>query len=98
MTGFDQIVRLPDRQGAPSERWGAQERKKVEIEDLALRFRNEVKAEILKHRGSKAIGVVGSFVVNIEARATQKNSTQFARALTRRPFFLPMKLRGKSMP
>jgi len=67
MTGFDQIVRLPDRQGAPSERWGAQERKKAEIEDLAFRFRNEVKAEILQHRGSNAVGVVGSFVVNIEA-------------------------------
>src|SRR3974377_228164 len=70
MTGFDQIVRLPDRRGAPSEHWSAQERKKAEIEDLALRFRNEVKAEILKHRGSKAIGVVGSFVVNIEAHRT----------------------------
>src|SRR3974377_2420237 len=67
MTGFDQIVRLPDRRGAPSEHWSAQERKKAEIEDLALRFRNEVKAEILKHRGSNAVGVVGSFVVNIEA-------------------------------
>ena len=73
MTGFDQTVRLPDRQGVPSERWGAQERKtivnvkKAEIEDLALRFRDEVRAEILQHRGSNAIGVVGSFVVNIEA-------------------------------
>jgi hypothetical protein len=41
--------------------------KKAEIEDLAFRFRNEVKAEILKHRDSKAVGVVGSFVVHIEA-------------------------------
>ena len=41
--------------------------RQAEIEDLALRFRNEMKAEILKHRGSKAVGVVGSFVVNIEA-------------------------------
>ena len=41
--------------------------RQAEIEDLALRFRDEVKAEILKHRGSKAVGVVGSFVVNIEA-------------------------------
>ena len=67
MTEFDQTVRLLDRQDVPSERWGAQERKKAEIEDLALEFRNEVKAEILKHCGSKAVGVVGSFVVNIEA-------------------------------
>jgi len=73
MTGFDQTVRLPDRQGVPSERWCAQERKtivnvkKAEIEDLAFRFRDEVKAEILQHRGSNAVGVVGSFVVNIEA-------------------------------
>ena len=67
MTEFDQTVRLLDRQDVPSERWGAQERKKAEIEDLALEFRNEVKAEILKHRGSNAVGVVGSFVVNIEA-------------------------------
>jgi len=41
--------------------------RQAEIEDLALRFRDEMKAEILKHRGSKAVGVVGSFVVNIEA-------------------------------
>src|SRR3974390_103886 len=41
--------------------------RQAEIEDLALRFRNEMKAEILKHRDSKAVGVVGSFVVNIEA-------------------------------
>jgi hypothetical protein len=67
MTGFDKIVRLPERQGALSDRSAAQERTKAEIEDLALRFRSEVKAEISKHRGSKAIGVVGSFVVNIEA-------------------------------
>jgi hypothetical protein len=73
MTGFDQTVRLPDPQGVPSERWGAQERKtivnvkKAEIEDLAFRFRDEVRAEILQHRGSNAVGVVGSFVVNIEA-------------------------------
>ena len=66
-------MRLPKRRGAPSERWDAQEKKtivnvkKAEIEDLALRFRNEMKAEILKHCGSKAVGVVGSFVVNIEA-------------------------------
>jgi len=66
-------MRLPNRRGVPSERWGAQEKKtivnvkKAEIEDLALRFRNEMKAEILKHCGSKAVGVVGSFVVNIEA-------------------------------
>ena len=65
MTGFDQTVRLPDPQGVPSERWGAQERKT--IEDLAFRFRDEVRAEILQHRGSNAVGVVGSFVVNIEA-------------------------------
>jgi hypothetical protein len=82
MTGFDQTVRLPDRQGALSDHTGrtGQHRKdtsaekktivnvkKAEIEDLAFRFCNEVKAEILKHRGSKAVGVVGSFVVNIEA-------------------------------
>jgi hypothetical protein len=66
MTGFDQIVRLTERQGALSDRSGAQESKKAEIEDLALGFRTEMKAEILKHRGSTAIGVVGSFVVNIE--------------------------------
>ena len=66
-------MRLPKRRGAPSERWDAQEKKtivnvkKAEIEDLALRFRNEMKAEILRHCGSKAVGVVGSFVVNIEA-------------------------------
>src|SRR3974390_1293951 len=41
--------------------------RQAEIEDLALRFRNELKAEILKHRGSKAVGGVGSFVVNIAA-------------------------------
>ena len=41
--------------------------KKAEIEDLAFGFRNEIKAEILKHRDSKAVGVVGSFVVDIEA-------------------------------
>ena len=41
--------------------------KKAEIEDLAFRFRDEVKAEILQHRGSNAVGVVGSFVVNIKA-------------------------------
>jgi hypothetical protein len=41
--------------------------RKAEIKDLAFRFRNEVRAEILKHRGSKAAGVLGSFVVNIEA-------------------------------
>jgi hypothetical protein len=41
--------------------------RQAEIEDLALRFRNEMKAEILKHCGSKAVGVVGCFVVNIEA-------------------------------
>ena len=41
--------------------------RQAEIEDLALRFRDEMKAEILKHRGSKAVGVAGSFVVNIEA-------------------------------
>src|SRR3974390_2638289 len=62
MTGFDQTVRLPDRQAVPSVNL-----KKAEIEDLAFRFRDEVKAEILQHRGSNAIGVVGSFVVNIEA-------------------------------
>jgi len=62
MTGFDQTVRLPDRQGVPSVNV-----KKAEIEDLAFRFRDEVKAEILQHRGSNAVGVVGSFVVNIEA-------------------------------
>jgi hypothetical protein len=73
MTGLDQTMRLPNRRGVPSERRGAQERKtivnakKAEIEDLAFRFRNEMKAEILKHCGSKAVGVVGSFVVNIEA-------------------------------
>jgi hypothetical protein len=72
MTGFDQSVRLLDRQAAPSERRGAQERKtvanvkKAEIEEVAFRFRNEMKAEILKHRGSNAVGVVGSFVVNVE--------------------------------
>jgi len=62
MTGFDQTVRLPDRQAVPSVNL-----KKAEIEDLAFRFRDEVKAEILQHRGSNAVGVVGSFVVNIEA-------------------------------
>jgi hypothetical protein len=41
--------------------------KKAEIEDLAFKFRNEMKAEILKHRDSNAVGVVGSFVVGIEA-------------------------------
>ena len=41
--------------------------RQAEIEDLALRFRDEMKAEILKHRGSNAVGVVDSFVVNIEA-------------------------------
>ena len=41
--------------------------RQAEIEDLALRFHSEVKAEILKHRSSNAVGVVGSFVVNIEA-------------------------------
>ena len=41
--------------------------KKAEIEDLAFGFRSEMKAEILKHRDSKAVGVVGSFVVDIEA-------------------------------
>ena len=41
--------------------------KKAEIEDLAFGFRNEVKAEIFKHRDSKAVGVVGSFVVDIDA-------------------------------
>ena len=40
--------------------------RQAEIEDLALRFRDEMKAEILKHCSSKAVGVVGSFVVNIE--------------------------------
>jgi hypothetical protein len=69
MTGVDQTVRLPDRQGAPSDRRGrtGQHRKdtaenekktivnvkKAEIEDLAFRFRDEVRAEILQHRGSK---------------------------------------------
>ena len=99
-------MRLPKRRGAPSERWDAQEKKtivnvkKAEIEDLALRFRNEMKAEILKHCGSKAVGVVGSFVVNIEAHRAlyAKNSTRFAWELTRRPFFLRMKSGGKSMP
>src|SRR3974377_1980219 len=62
MTGFDQTVRLPDRQAVPSVNL-----KKAEIEDLAFRFRDEVKAEILQNRGSNAIGVVVSFVVNIEA-------------------------------
>ena len=42
-------------------------KKKAEIEDLAFGFRSEMKAEILKHRDSKAVGVVGSFVVDIEA-------------------------------
>jgi hypothetical protein len=42
--------------------------KKAEIEDLAYGFRNEVKAEILKRRDSKAVGVVGGFVVDIEAQ------------------------------
>ena len=41
--------------------------KKAEIEEVAFGFRNDVKAEILKHRDSKAVGVVGSFVVDIDA-------------------------------
>jgi len=45
--------------------------RQAEIEDLALRFRNEMKAEILKHRGTKVVGVVGSFVVNIEAHRSR---------------------------
>jgi hypothetical protein len=60
-------VRLVDRMDALSQRWGAQKTKKAEIEDLALSFRNEVKAEILKHRSSTAVGVIGNFIVNIEA-------------------------------
>src|SRR3974390_490502 len=52
-------MRLPNRRGVPSERWGAQEKKTIV---------NVKKAEILKHCGSKAVGVVGSFVVNIEAQ------------------------------
>jgi hypothetical protein len=41
--------------------------KKAEIEDLAFGFRNQMKAEILKHRHSKAVGAVGSFIVDVEA-------------------------------
>lgn len=43
------------------------ERKESRNRRTCLRFRDEVKAEILKHRGSNAVGVVVSFVVNIEA-------------------------------
>jgi hypothetical protein len=41
--------------------------RKSEIENLAAGFRAEVIAEIVKHRGSKALGVVGGFIANIEA-------------------------------
>jgi hypothetical protein len=41
--------------------------RKSEIENLAAGFRAEVIAEIVKHRGGKALGVVGGFIANIEA-------------------------------
>ena len=58
---------LADGANDKRERPSATRVKKAEIEDLAFGFRNEVNAEILKHRDSKALGVVGSLVVNIEA-------------------------------
>jgi len=41
--------------------------RKSEIENLAAGFRAEMIAEIVKHRGGKALGVVGGFIANIEA-------------------------------
>lgn len=41
--------------------------RKSEIENLAAGFRVEVIAAIMKYRGSKALGVVGSFVADLEA-------------------------------